>query len=151
MGELEKTLQLLNTSAIHKKYNISDINRLVIPPLKLNQYRIYGEEGFPRCYLSWAYFSPDINQKYVTENYKLQEDDWNSGDILWLINVISPYSQAIKYTLRLDKERREASKGKKVLGFTTDKNLNNIFFRRINKENSSKKIFKVAKRFSNDK
>ena len=51
MGDLEKTLQLLNTSSMHKQYNIADINRLVIPPLKLNQYRIYEEDDFPKCYL----------------------------------------------------------------------------------------------------
>ena len=146
MGDLEKTLQLLNTSSIHRQYNILDINKLIIPPLKLNQYRIYEEDSFPKCYLSWAFFSPEINQKYVTENYQLQEDDWNSGDIFWLINVVSPYNNTIKYVLKLDRERKKASEGKKVLGFYKEKNLNNVFFRRLNKEVSSKKIFKVAKR-----
>ena len=82
----------------------------------------------------------------MTENYQLQENDWNGGDILWLINVVSPYNNTIKYVLELDRERKKASEGKKVLGFYKEKNLNNIFFRRLNKEISSKKIFKVAKR-----
>jgi hemolysin-activating ACP:hemolysin acyltransferase len=141
-NDLEKILSILSTSPIHKKYTIEDINRLVIPPLKLNQYIIYEEDGSPKFYLSWAFFSPEVNQKYVTENYRLQEDDWNSGDICWLINVVSSNNNTIKYLLKLDSERKKASE----LGIYKEKNLNNIFFRRLNKEVSSKKIFRVTKR-----
>ena len=146
MKELEKTLQLLNTSPIHKKYTVSDINRLVIPPLKLNQYRIYEENSFPKCYISWAFFNPEVTQKYVTENYRIQEDDWNCGDMFWLVNVISPYKGTSQYIRQLDEERKKASRGKEILGFPKNKNFQNIFFRRINKEVSSKKIFKLMKR-----
>jgi hemolysin-activating ACP:hemolysin acyltransferase len=141
-NDLETILSILSTSPIHKKYTIEDINRLVIPPLKLNQYIIYEEDGSPECYISWAFFSPEVNQKYITENYRLQEDDWNSGDICWLINVVSSNNNAIKYLLKLDRERKKASE----LEIYKEKNLNNIFFRRLNKEVSSKKVFRVAKR-----
>lgn len=142
-NDLEAILSILSTSPIHKKYTIEDINRLVIPPLKLNQYRMYKEDGSPKFYLSWAFLSPEVNQKYVTENYQLQEDDWNSGDICWLINIVSSdNNNTIKYLLELDRERKKASE----LGIYKEKNLNNIFFRRLSKEVSSKKIFRVAKR-----
>jgi hemolysin-activating ACP:hemolysin acyltransferase len=142
-NDLETTLSILSTSPIHKKYTIEDINRLVIPPLKLNQYRIYKLEPDSLCYLSWAYLSPEVTEKYICGDYKLTSEDWNSGNMLWLINVVcNGTAKTIDAFRMLDRERSIALK----MGLLNKKDLTNIYYRRMNKEKNDNKLFRVLKR-----
>ena len=55
--DLEKVLHILSLSNFHKNMSFKDIKRLIIPPLKLGQYRIYEDKEVPLCFASWGMLS----------------------------------------------------------------------------------------------
>lgn len=144
--DLEKTLYIFSLSDIHKKWTIADIQRLVIPPLKLNQYRIYEDKITPLCFASWAFLDAETAEGYAHNKRKIQPEDWNKGKVVWLVDVVAPYGGSINALLRLDNERKEASKGQKGLGdgggIAQGKDFRNIFYRRSLKKYSGARVSK---------
>ena len=97
-----------------KHMRLSGIQRLIIPPLKLGQYKIYNDEEVLTGFASWALLSDELSEEYKNTNYKLQVKDWNSGDNLWLINVLCPMGGGSVVLRRLDKLRKEMGLSKRV-------------------------------------
>ena len=113
-SDLEKVLFIFSLSIKHENFTIKDIQRLVIPPLKLNQYRIYIDEEVPLCYASWAMLPEEAEEGYKNRTRKIQPHDWNSGDNLWLIDVICPFGGTRIAIKRLDNLRKELGLPNKV-------------------------------------
>ena len=82
--------------------------------MRLGQYRIYSDEEVPICYASWALLSDELSEGYKNNTYKIQAQDWNSGNNLWLINVLCPKGGGSIVLRRLDKLRKEMGLSKKV-------------------------------------
>ena len=113
-SDLEKVLFILSLSDKHETWTIKDIQRLVIPPLKLNQYRIYADKEVPLCYASWAMLPEEAEEGYKNKTRKIQPEDWNSGDNLWLIDVICPFGGTRTAMKRLGTLMNELGLPKKV-------------------------------------
>ena len=88
MGEV---LSLMLASEFHQPYLINDFGTAILVPIHFNQFRIYKKNNTPIGFVSWAFFSKDIAEKYRHGNYHLTFDDWKSGDELWFIDFIAPY------------------------------------------------------------
>lgn len=86
-----KVAWLLMDSPQHKYLFISDLDWLIKPALFQNQYRLYEDQNRPLALVLWARMSEEVEQRFLTQTRKLQPGDWNSGDRLWLIEVIAPY------------------------------------------------------------
>ena len=71
-------------SSIHSKYTLEDMQRLIIPPLKLGQYRLFQDSHTPIGYASWAFLNAETVEDYINNKKLLQADDWNNGKALWL-------------------------------------------------------------------
>ena len=83
---------LLFSSKLHKQYRISDIEVYFLAPINLNQFRIYRNKNKePVGLVTWGCFSEDVEKRYLSRNYRLKKEDWNSGDILWVIDFIAPF------------------------------------------------------------
>lgn len=78
--------------------------RNIIPPVKLRQYKIISNGTVPLAYASWAFLSPDAERRYIFDPSMIELADWNSGDRMWIIDFISPFS--IKHTFKLACELR---------------------------------------------
>jgi cytolysin-activating lysine-acyltransferase len=114
VSELEKVLLILSLSNRHENWTVKDIQRLVIPPLKLNQYRIYIDEEVPLCYASWAMLPKEADEGYKNKTRKIQPKDWDSGNNLWLVDVICPFGGTRSAIKRLDTLRKELGLPDKV-------------------------------------
>jgi len=69
------------------------------PPLVLGQVRVFRFDEVPRGIFTWAWFSPEAEQRYVTGN-RLAPEDWRSGERLWLIDLVAPYHGLTKSMVR---------------------------------------------------
>ena len=114
MGDLEKILLIMSLCPTYADMRLKGIQRLIIPPLKLGQYKIYNDEEVLTGFASWALLSDELSEEYKNTNYKLQVKDWNSGDNLWLINVLCPMGGGSVVLRRLDKLRKEMGLSKRV-------------------------------------
>jgi cytolysin-activating lysine-acyltransferase len=83
---------LMMASKLHRKFHVSDIADLMLPAINLNQYRIYrNKSGAPVALVTWALFSPEVEQLYIEGKAKLTEAERTSGDLLYFIDFIAPY------------------------------------------------------------
>lgn len=96
---------LLICSDLHRKYLVDDIGLVFLPPIDLDQFRIYKVNERPIALITWAYLTEETEKKYLTGNYTLTHDDWHAGDRAWVIDFLAPFGHAkqvahdLKYTI----------------------------------------------------
>lgn len=86
-----EVIELLTLSPYHVTWSIFDLQRLVIPPIRLGQYRLYRRKFKPVAFVSWAWLTENAENGYTTGTRLLQPEDWNSGDRLWFIDFVAPF------------------------------------------------------------
>jgi len=107
LEDLEIVFAIMSMIPRFENMGLKDIRRLIVPPVVLGQYRIYRDEEVPICFASWALLSDKISEGYKEGTYNLRPNDWNTGDNLWLINVLCPKGGGSKALRRLDRLRKK--------------------------------------------
>ncbi|PRY80372.1 hemolysin-activating ACP:hemolysin acyltransferase [Yoonia maritima] len=77
------------------------------PALRLNQYRIFRSNGFPRSFMTWAGLNPPAERKFAVDQCPLAPEDWNSGTSKWVVDWVAPFghtAQMIKVLAKNDQE-----------------------------------------------
>jgi len=101
--DLVDILDLMGASAIHKQFTVSDIHRLIYPPIILDQYKLFHKDGKPVAYASWAYLSEEAKDRHLARQGLFQVDDWKSGATLWFMDFIAPFGGVLKCVRELHK------------------------------------------------
>jgi hemolysin-activating ACP:hemolysin acyltransferase len=90
-----RIVSVLLRSPHYKHYALSDLEWLVTPPLRTGQCAILNAEtaGLPIAIAValWASVSPEVDIRLSREeatSIRLRPDEWRSGEILWLIDMI---------------------------------------------------------------
>ncbi|NRA88503.1 MAG: toxin-activating lysine-acyltransferase, partial [Rhizobiales bacterium] len=84
-------LRLWLVSNKHRSNNMLLFETLCMPPIHLNQFRIYRHNGRPIGYVVWAFLTEELGKQYIVGDFDFKSEYWNSGDQLWFIDVIAPY------------------------------------------------------------
>lgn len=82
---------LLTQSPIHKQMFIGDLEWFCMPPLMLEQYRIFYGPQTPAAVAFWAMVSRETEERLEAGAYKLRPDEWKGGDHLWLMELVAPF------------------------------------------------------------
>ena len=83
---------LMTRSDAHKMYKIHHFPELVLPPVELDQYRIYHDEhDNPVGFVSWAKLSESAEDTLLNKAEPLTFEDWASGEIIYLMEFIAPF------------------------------------------------------------
>ena len=72
------------------RMSVANLRSAFEPPIALNQYRLFRFDNVPRGLITWARLSAEAERRYVAGEL-LQPRDWQSGDRLWLLDMIAPY------------------------------------------------------------
>jgi len=75
----------------HKHLFLTDVEWMIIPPMTLNQYKLYMKEEAPLAYASWALVDEETEKRLLSGRIRLAPKDWKSGDRLWLIDLVAPF------------------------------------------------------------
>lgn len=79
-------------SASHRDLPLHTLNALLLPALKQRQFIFASEAGRPVFYLSWANLSAEAEQRYLQHHpVQMPEQDWNSGDRMWILDWVAPF------------------------------------------------------------
>ena len=87
---------VLSRSPAHKHFSLSDIEWMVLPPASVGQFYVAEvadeERGLraPIALITWAYVSTEVDARLhgsIGQALRLLPDEWNSGDIAWLIDA----------------------------------------------------------------
>ena len=86
-------IYLMMRSDLHLNYSVKDIIKNFLPPLDLDQFRIYKKGKTPVALLTWAYLDDETQEKYsdLNQQYDLQVNDWKKGKYLWFIDFIASH------------------------------------------------------------
>jgi cytolysin-activating lysine-acyltransferase len=88
---------VLSRSLAHKHYSLADIEWMVMPPVAAGQFYVVEaadkERGFraPVAAVTWALVSAEIDARLrdaAGQRVRLRPDEWKSGEIGWLIDVV---------------------------------------------------------------
>lgn len=93
LGEI---VSLLLCSDVHRVYQIADIGAVFFPAIQRNQFRMYHENKRLVGLVTWAYLTPEVQEKYLSGAYNLRPEDWSAGDTLWIIDWVSPFGHTKK-------------------------------------------------------
>lgn len=70
---------------------LSDLQWRVMPPLILDQAKLFVRDNLPLAYVSWALLSEPVAERYRGKPHQLAAGDWQSGDQVWVVDLLAPY------------------------------------------------------------
>lgn len=92
---LGQVVSLLGQSAAHRHLFVGDLEWLVLPALLNRQARVWRREtergAVPVVYASWALVNAEVEARLMQGQNRLKPNEWKSGDIPWLIDLVAPY------------------------------------------------------------
>jgi cytolysin-activating lysine-acyltransferase len=108
---LGPVIWLYGRDATRRYAFVADLDHLVLPPVLLDQCRIYFRSGVPWGYVSWATVSDSVHERLLRGVAKLAPHEWNSGTHPWIVEVLAPFGEP--YEL-IDEVRRSVFPGVSV-------------------------------------
>lgn len=115
----EALLVLLNSNAHRLNFFINDVEWLLLAPISKEQFRLYKDaEGKPVGLILWAFVNKEVNKRLELGIGKLGFNEWQSGDTLWIIDLIAPMGGADRM---IDELKNTVFKGKKFKYQSIDK------------------------------
>jgi len=70
------------------RYKGKQLNNYLEPSIKLNQYKKFYDNNELVGFVNWAYIH-DLVEKRFKQTGKIKSNEWNSGNNLWLIEIVS--------------------------------------------------------------
>ncbi len=117
-------ISVMMSSPGYKHYSLADLEWLVMPAIFNNQFILAeasAKEGAPPAPVAlalWASVSEEVDAK-LSENlerpWRLRPDEWNSGEIIWLLDAIGP-SKIINAVVEQLRSTRLAGKPVRIRG-----------------------------------
>lgn len=82
---------LMMQQAAHRHAFIADLEWRILPPLVLDQAKLYMKDNMPLAFASWARLSDDVAGRYRMPPYRLAPGEWKSGNDIWIVDIIAPF------------------------------------------------------------
>jgi len=70
---------------------LADIDWRLMPPLVLDQCRLYSKIEVPWAFVTWAFVSDAVDQRLRSTAPIIAPHEWKSGSNPWLIDVVAPF------------------------------------------------------------
>ena len=70
------------------RYKGKELTNYLKPSIKLNQYKKFYDNNELVGFVNWAYIH-DLVEKRFKQTGKIKPNEWNSGNNLWLIEIVS--------------------------------------------------------------
>lgn len=91
---LGPAMWLMMSSPATRHTLVSECEWRLLPPLALDQIKLYFQDEKPVAFATWAKLSDDVAQRYRHAPHHLAASDWTSGEQIWLVDVVSPFGGA---------------------------------------------------------
>lgn len=114
--------QLMARSPRHWFFTCADLERIVRPPWRLGQAVLMMQDQIPVGWGAYGLLSDEALEGLTSRQRKLEAADWDSGEHLWLSDIIAPYGHAKAIASRLRKMARERGHANGVVTFCRMRN-----------------------------
>ena len=98
---LGQILTLMLQSPNHRHYSLSDLEWMVLPPMRVGQVAMaeskpdQSDARLPLAVVFWASVSAEVDRRIssnLSAPIRLRPDEWRSGDILWIADMVGDMS-----------------------------------------------------------
>ena len=72
----------------------ADLDWRLLPPLVLDQCKLYTKADMPWAFVTWARVSDGVDQRLRSTSPVIAPHEWHNGEHLWLIDVVAPFGGA---------------------------------------------------------
>lgn len=96
---LGPALWLYARDPVKKFMFLGDVDWAVLPPIVLDQCRLYTKSGLPYAFITWAFVNDAVDARLRSAQPKIAPHEWKSGEHLWIIDAVAPFGQ-LEETLR---------------------------------------------------
>jgi cytolysin-activating lysine-acyltransferase len=90
---LGPALWLFAKDPVKKYLFMADTDWALLPPVVLDQCRLYTKAGLPYAFITWAKVNATIDARLREGQPRIAPHEWRSGEHVWLIDVIAPFGQ----------------------------------------------------------
>lgn len=73
---------------------LAELEWRVLPPLVLDQAKLYMRGTLPLAFASWARLSEEAASRFRQPPHRLAPSDWKSGQQIWIVDVLAPFGGA---------------------------------------------------------
>jgi cytolysin-activating lysine-acyltransferase len=92
---------------------IAETDFTIMPPIILDQCRLYTRSQIPFAFITWAKVSDEVHQRLLSGTPKIAPHEWQGGENIWLIDIVTHFGQS-EETIN---EMLALFPGKRVHGF----------------------------------
>lgn len=92
-ADLGAMLYLSALTETHRSRSLTQAVNAFETPLRLNQYKIFRQNGFPRAFVTYAGLSPEVERRFAIDHQPVIGEDYASGRSFWIIDLVSPFGQ----------------------------------------------------------
>ena len=116
MNDLYRVVHLYRQFPKFDKYTYSDLVKMIIPSLNLDQYQIHKVGNEDIGFTNWAYLSDTVEQRFKLTG-KLKPNEWNCGKNIWHIETVakSHLREIMKWTKEYFRGKLEVNQSIKWL------------------------------------
>jgi len=112
---------LLMTSPIHRAWTVADLERLIRPPLRLDQCVLIRDGSTLTGYGSYAFLTEEAEAGFISGDRKIGDTDWRGGDRIWFMDAIASNGDAKKVTAAMRKDLRDLGFAGRMIRFRRNK------------------------------
>jgi len=88
MTDLYRIIHLYRQFPKYDKFTYKQLTEMITPSLNLDQYQIHRIGNEDVGFTNWAYLSDNVEQRFKLIG-RLKPNEWNSGDNIWVMQVIA--------------------------------------------------------------
>ena len=88
MNDLYRIIHLYRQFPKYDKLTYKQLTEMITPSLNLDQYQIHRIVNEDVGFTNWAYLSDNVEQRFKLIG-RLKPNEWNSGDNIWVMQVIA--------------------------------------------------------------
>ncbi|MFZ5511916.1 MAG: toxin-activating lysine-acyltransferase [Pseudomonadota bacterium] len=100
---LGPALWLYARDPVKKFMFLADTDWALLPPIVLDQCRLYTKAGLPYAFVTWALVNDAVAARLRGALPRIAPHEWQCGEHVWIIDAVAPFGQ-LEETL---KELRE--------------------------------------------
>lgn len=79
------------SSPVYRNVTLSNLESSFLPPINLEQYRLFSAPSQPVGVAFWAFVTDAVAENLMRGDTVLAPHQWRCGRELWLVDLIAPY------------------------------------------------------------
>lgn len=90
---LGPALWLYGKDPIKKFMFVGDVDWAVLPPVVLDQCRLFTRNALPCAFFTWALVNDQVASRLRAAQPRIAPHEWQCGENVWVIDAVAPFGQ----------------------------------------------------------